>query len=175
MALLNDGKYGHSARGSVLGLSLLRSPVYPDLQADEGTHRFTYALFPHPGDWTSAGVVDEALALNSPLCAVLARPAGGELPLEFGLVEVDGLPVRLGCFKRAEAGSGWVLRLYEPRGARGMATLRFGRPVQRVERVNLLEEPETTAPAPELAGETVRLAVRPFEIVSLRLELSRAA
>jgi alpha-mannosidase len=175
VALLNHGKYGHSARGNVLGLSLLRSPVYPDPQADEGTHRFTYALFPHPGDWTSARVVDEALALNSPLCAVLARPAGGELPPEFGLVEVDGLPVRLGCFKRAEAGSGWVLRLYEPHGARGMATLRFGRPVQRVERVNLLEEPETTTPAPELAGEAVRLAVRPFEVVSLRLELWRAA
>lgn len=30
VALLNDGKYGHSARGNTLGLSLLRSPVYPD-------------------------------------------------------------------------------------------------------------------------------------------------
>ena len=30
LALLNDGKYGHSLRGNVLGLSLVRSPVYPD-------------------------------------------------------------------------------------------------------------------------------------------------
>ncbi len=171
VALLNDGKYGHSARGNTLGLSLLRSPVYPDPQADEGAHRFTYALFPHPGDWTAAGVVDEALALNSPLCVALARPAGGELPLEFGLVEASGLPVRLGCLKRPEVGSGVILRLYEPHGARGTATVRFARPVRQVERVNLLEEPETTAPAPELAGETVRLALRPFEVVTLRAEL----
>lgn len=171
VVLLNDGKYGHSVRGDVLGLSLLRSPVYPDPQADEGAHRFTYALFPHPGDWTSAGVVDEALALNSPLCVAMARPAGGELPLEFGLVEATGLAVRLGCLKRSEVGAGWILRLYEPHGARGTVALRFAWPVRRVERVNLLEEPETAAPAPELAGETVRLAVQPFEVVSLRLEL----
>ena len=30
VALLNDGKYGHSARDNVLGISLLRSPLYPD-------------------------------------------------------------------------------------------------------------------------------------------------
>ena len=55
VALLNDGKYGHSAHGNVLGLSLVRGPLYPDPLADEGHHRFTYSLFPHPGDWTEAG------------------------------------------------------------------------------------------------------------------------
>jgi alpha-mannosidase len=36
VALLNDGKYGHHAVGNELGLTLLRSPVYPDPLADEG-------------------------------------------------------------------------------------------------------------------------------------------
>ena len=49
VALLNDGKYGHSARDNVLGISLLRGPLYPDPLADEGEHRFTYSLFPAPG------------------------------------------------------------------------------------------------------------------------------
>ena len=48
LALLNDGKYGHSVRDNVLGLSLVRSPVYPDPLADEGEQRFTYALCPTP-------------------------------------------------------------------------------------------------------------------------------
>ncbi|MGH3147657.1 MAG: alpha-mannosidase, partial [Rubrobacter sp.] len=39
VALLNDGKYGHSARANVLGISLLKSPMYPDPLADEGDHR----------------------------------------------------------------------------------------------------------------------------------------
>jgi alpha-mannosidase len=71
VALLNDGKYGHSAKGNVVGISLLRSPLYPDPFADEGEHRFTYSLFPHPGDWTSAGVAREAFALNAPLSSRL--------------------------------------------------------------------------------------------------------
>ena len=50
-ALLTDSKYGYSLRGNVIGLSLLRSPIYPDPFADEGEHEFIYALYPHSGDW----------------------------------------------------------------------------------------------------------------------------
>ena len=65
-ALLNDGKYGHSVYDNIMGVSLLRGPLYPDPYADEGVHRFTYSLFPHLGSWEEAGVVREAFALNSP-------------------------------------------------------------------------------------------------------------
>ncbi len=72
VALLNDGKYGHHALGNELGLSLLRSPVYPDPLADEGRQSFTYALYPHAGDWLTGGVLAEAEDLNRPL---LAKPS----------------------------------------------------------------------------------------------------
>jgi alpha-mannosidase len=163
VALLNDGRYGHSAYGNVLGLSLVRSPLYPDPTADEGRHRFTYALYPHPGGWTEAGVVEEAFALNSPLVAV----PGGAQAGDFGLAAVEGLPLALGGLKLAEDGEGVILRLHEPRGARGEATLRFARSIEGVERSNLLEEPES-GPV-EVEGSVVRLAVRPFEVVSLRV------
>ncbi|HEX2729567.1 MAG TPA: glycoside hydrolase family 38 C-terminal domain-containing protein, partial [Rubrobacteraceae bacterium] len=165
VALLNDGKYGHSARDNVLGISLLRSPMYPDPFADEGHHQFTYSLFPHPGDWTQAGVVEEAFALNSPLLAV----SGSASPVETGFVRVEGATLALGSLKRAEDGRGVILRLYEPHGARGTSVLRFAREVLGVERVNLLEEAEGGPVAME--GGAVRLEIRPFEVVSLRLEL----
>jgi alpha-mannosidase len=78
VALLNDAKYGYSAHGNLLTLSLLRSPLYPDPGADEGSHAFTYSLFPHRGDWTEGNVVAEAFALNSPLIAVPATENGPE-------------------------------------------------------------------------------------------------
>ena len=165
VALLNDGKYGHSAKGNVLGISLLRSPLYPDPFADEGEHRFTYSLFPHPGDWTAAGVAREAFALNAPLFPVMARE--NALPQEFSLVEAEGLELALGSLKMAEEGRGVILRLYEPHGARGESTLRFTRRVERVERVNLLEEAEEPV---EVHQGSVRLKVRPFEVVTLRVE-----
>ena len=163
VALLNDGKYGHSARDNVLGISLLRSPLYPDPLADEGEHRFTYSLFAHLGDWTEAGVTAEAFALNSPL--VVVGEGGGE-PSGYGLVAAEGVELALGGLKRAEDGRGVLLRLYEPHGKRGLATLRFASGVGRAERVNLLEEPEGRVEVEE--GE-VRFEVRPFEVLTLRL------
>src|SRR5918993_1220462 len=168
VALLNDGKYGHSAKGNVIGISLLRSPLYPDPFADEGEHRFSYSFFPHPGDWTGAGVAQEAFALNAPLFPIMAQ--GDALPQEFSLLEPEGLEIALGSLKLAEDGDSLILRLYEPHGARGECTLRFGRPVERVERVNLLEEAEGPV---EVHKGAVRLRVQPFEVVTLRVEWER--
>jgi alpha-mannosidase len=172
VALLNDGKYGYSAHGNVLALSLLRSPLYPDPGADEGHHAFIYSLFPHPGDWTEGNVVSEAFVLNSPLIAVPAAGDGSQEGIDHFLA-LDGLPLSLGSLKRAEAGEGLILRLYEPHGNRGWATLRFPRPVQHVERVNLLEEAGVGyVPVLSDDGVTVQLDLRPFEVVSLRVGLS---
>jgi alpha-mannosidase len=168
VALLNDGKYGHSAKGNVVGISLLRSPLYPDPFADEGEHRFTYSLFPHAGDWTAAGVAREAFALNAPLFPV--RSQEDALPRRFSLVEAEGPELALGSLKLAEDGDSVILRLYEPHGARGECTLRFGRPLERVERVNLLEEAEGPV---EVYRGAVRLRVRPFEVVTLRVDWER--
>lgn len=164
VALLNDGKYGHSARDNVLGLSLLRGPLYPDPLADEGEHRFTYSLFPHPGDWTEAGVAREALALNSPLVPL---PADAGRAPETPFVQAEGVELALGSLKRAEDGRGFVLRLYEPHGARGRCRLRFASPVAAAERVNLLEEPADGSLVVE--GDRADLAVRPFEVLTLRV------
>lgn len=90
LALLNNAKYGHSVRGNVIGISLVRSPIYPDPLADEGERSFTYALMPHAGAWHKGGVLDEANDLNQPLLAKAARglAAGVVTPLV-----VEGTPV----------------------------------------------------------------------------------
>lgn len=106
VALLNDAKYAYSAHRNVLGISLLRSPRYPDLYADEGSHRFTYSVYPHQGDWTTSGVVNEAFALNSPLVAV-----AGVSTSDSAFVRPEGgVELTLGALKPAEDGNGLILR-----------------------------------------------------------------
>jgi alpha-mannosidase len=155
LALLNDAKYGHSARGNVLGLSLVRSPIYPDPLADEGEQSFAYALMPHAGAWHEAGVREEAEALNQPLLATGARGlAEGDLrPLT-----VEGLPAALAGLKGAEDGGGLVLRVYEPAGARGIVRVAPPRGWRIAGPVDILERP---VEAPE--------ELRPFEVRSWRL------
>ena len=96
VALLNDGKYGHHARGNELGLSLLRSPVYPDPLADEGRQSFTYALCPHAGDWLTGGVLAEAEDLNRPL---LCRPVAAAGEASWTAVRLDGLALGLSALQ----------------------------------------------------------------------------
>ncbi|HZU47280.1 MAG TPA: glycoside hydrolase family 38 C-terminal domain-containing protein, partial [Mycobacterium sp.] len=116
VALLNDGKYGHDLAGNVVGLSLLRSPAYPDPRADEGTQTFTYALCPHTGNWVEGGVLMEAEDLNRPL---FVTPVTAAEEKSWQPLAITGLPLALGALKVREDGGGLVLRVYEPQGAAG--------------------------------------------------------
>jgi alpha-mannosidase len=156
-ALLNDGRYGHQAIGNVLSLSLLRSPVFPDPLADEGSHELTYALLPHAGRWLDGGVLMEAEDLNRPL---LGRrwEAGGEARVR--PLEVGGLPVGLGALKVMEDGGGLALRLYEPEGSRGRVQITPPPAWQLASGLNLLED---TQGEPDLD-------FRPFQVRTYRLQ-----
>ncbi len=155
MALLNDSKYGHSVRDNVIGLSLVRSPIYPDPLADEGEQSFTYALMPFAGAWHEAGVRAEAEALNQPL---LAMPAKGLADGVMQPLKLEGLPVALAGLKPGEDGEGLILRVYEPSGGRGETTLRLP-DGWRASSVDLLER-----------AVEVGASLRPFEVRSWRLE-----
>ena len=157
VALLNDAKYGHSAKGNVLGLSLVRSPVYPDPLADEGGQRFTYALYPHAGDWHEGGVREEAEDLNQPM---LAATASGVASTTATPLSTAGIPAALSGFKVAEDGNGLVFRVYEPAGRRGDFALRAPAGWAVSGSLSILEEPMDRGEGPEL---------RPFEVRSWRL------
>lgn len=157
MALLNDAKYGHSARGNVLGLSLLRSPIYPDPLADEGHQSFTYALMPHAGAWYDAQVREEAEDLNQPLIAV---PVSGKATGQWCPLRAEGLAAVLSAIKPAEDGNGLIARVYEPAGGRGPFQLiapngwTVGGPL------SILEEP---------MDEVDTNSLKPFEVKSWRV------
>ena len=49
VSLLNDCKYGHDVKDNVMRLTLLKSGIEPDPNADHGHHEFIYSLLPHAG------------------------------------------------------------------------------------------------------------------------------
>ncbi|HEV7276705.1 MAG TPA: glycoside hydrolase family 38 C-terminal domain-containing protein [Devosiaceae bacterium] len=157
VALLNDAKYGHSAKGNVLGLSLVRSPLYPDPLADEGRQTFTYALLPHAGDWHAGGVREEAEDLNQPLLVTAASglATGVTQPLR-----TSGIDSALSGFKPAEDGKSLIFRVYEPAGRRGDLALTLPAGWREGGTVSILEEPMQRPEGP---------ALLPFELRSWRL------
>jgi alpha-mannosidase len=166
VSLLNTGKYGHSADGNVLGLSLLRAPIYPDPFADEGDHEFTYAVYPHRGNWRN-GTVRAARELHSPL---RYTPGFSDRPgLYSSLLRLRGDPLELACLKRAEDSGDLLLRLYEPHGDRGHTILESALPIERATLLNILEEPLAELPIKET--QRVKISFTPFQVISLRLAL----
>jgi alpha-mannosidase len=168
VALLKECKYGHKVQGNIIDIDLLRSPSYPDPTADRGRHEFTYALYPHAGDHITGGVVRAAYEFNYPLIPHLTATHPGALPQAFSLVRLDAANVIIESIKQAEDGKGLVLRLYEAHGIDAAATLSFGVPVTKIVTTNLLEEYLADV---KMEGETAKVAFKPFEIVTLRLEV----
>ncbi|MEM7737012.1 MAG: glycoside hydrolase family 38 C-terminal domain-containing protein [Deinococcota bacterium] len=138
VALLNNGRYGHHVQGNDMGISLLRAPTHPDPLADEGTHSFTYALYPHEGSWFEGGVLREADNLNMPLSA---QQVQADFETSLQMIELKGLPVALAALKPLEDGGGLVLRCYEPSGARGRVHLRLPSSWQASHELDGLERP----------------------------------
>jgi alpha-mannosidase len=141
-------------------LSLLRGPVYPDPDADQGEHHFAYALLPHEGPFYEQ-VVGEAELFNLPM-AIVAGPAGAAANQ---VVAIDRPGVSVEAVKWADRTSGLVVRLCEVWGRRQPARVTVACPFSAVTRTDLLERDE--APLPH-DGASVTVPLRPFELVTLR-------
>jgi len=171
VALLNDCKYGYDIKDNVMRLSLLRAPTTPDPEADRGRHRFSYALYPHRGDFRQAGVPRRGYEFNVPLTAVPvqgrsgAPRAAGE-PASHSFFNLDAENVILETVKPAEDGRGIIVRLYEAHGGRGRVTLRFGFEVDEAVECDCLERPCGSVPV-EDGG--ITFDITPFEIKTFRL------
>ena len=113
VSLLNDCKYGYNAEGSTLKLTLLKCGTYPDPDADQGRHLFTYSLLPHEGDFRQGGVIQESFCLNQPMLSCPVCQGSGAVPARSGLIHCDAPNILLTNAKKAEADDGVIVRMYE--------------------------------------------------------------
>ncbi|MBI2423581.1 MAG: alpha-mannosidase [Candidatus Hydrogenedentes bacterium] len=165
VSLLNDCKYGYDVKENVLRLSLLRSSIAPDPKADEGQHDFTYALYPHAGDWR-AGTLQEGYALNYPLKGVAAAAAKGKLPPVQSFADMDAENVVIESIKKHEDSGALIVRCFEACGQRGTASITFGNTPKSVAACDMMEERDVRLKA---KGNTVELYFTPYEIKTLKV------
>ena len=158
VALLNNCKYGHDIKENTIRLSLLKSAVDPDYDADNGLHEFTYSLLPHQEEWYAAGLEQEAFELNEPLTAF----AGSWKGSRESAVRLDGDFVEVDAVKRAENGDEIVLRFHEYTGRRGRVRLETAWSSAAWCECNLMEEPCT-----DWQESSVEVEVTPYEIKTL--------
>jgi alpha-mannosidase len=168
LSLLNEDKYGYDAAGNVLRLSLLRSPTWPDPEADQGHQHFDYALYPHAGTWKDALTVRHGWEYDYPLAAYVTTSHAGPLPAQRSFAAVGPEDVVLTAVKKAEDANGLILRAYEWAGKDATAEFHVPPGATAATVTNLMETPEGSAL--ETAGDTVRVPIHPYEILTIRVD-----
>ena len=167
VAITNDVVYGHDVRSSVAPsgrpmavarLSLLRAPLFPDPTADQGRHVFTIGLRP--------GGIPEAIEDGYARFVPLRRTTSEVAPL----IAVSDPAVVVESVKPAEDRSGdVVVRLYESLGNRAAARIDAAFAWSAAVATDLLERPvESAAVTDVVATRVVEVALRPFELLTLR-------
>lgn len=162
IALINDCKYGHRVQEGVMDMNLLRSQNYPGENADRGSHKVRYALYPHSGDERTGQVHKQAYEFNVPV--VLQRGEGSSTKTGRMISAADTVVIE--AVKRAEDEDSCILRLYEPYGTAVNAFVQFDKQYASISKCNLMEEEEEVIGS----GDSVSLRVKPFEIVTLKLK-----
>jgi len=166
-SLINDSKYGYDALGNTLRLTLLRSPVWPDPDADRGRQRFTYELYPHAGSWKDALTVRRGYELNTPLMAKQVFSHTGEMPASHSFVALDNANVTLSAVKKAEDANALVFRMYEWAGKSSEVKLHVPVGAQYAVETNMMEKPEGEHLSS--VGDTVTVPIKPYEILTLQV------
>lgn len=167
-SLLNESKYGYDDKDNVLRLTLLRSPTWPDPDADRGHQHFTYALYPHAGDWEQALTVRHGYDYNYTMHASQVMAHAGSMPATHSFVTVTPENVVLTAMKKAEDSNALIFRVYEWAGKSGDVKINVPAGATGATVTNLLEKPEGNALP--ITNNTVTAHINPYEILTVAVD-----
>ncbi len=173
VAIANDSTYGYDvgrdtrADGgttTTVRFSLLRAPLFPDPESDQGEHLLRFRIAP-------GATIGDAVALGYDLATPL-RAVRAAAPIA-PLVTSSDPAVVVETVKLAEDGSGdLVVRLYESRGGRARTVLTLDGTAAAIVSTDLLER--ELADEPSAAGASLELPFRPFQLRTVRFREASA-
>ncbi len=176
VSLLNDCKYGYDIKDSLMRLTLIKCGTYPNPEADQGHHSFTYALLPHEGQMREDVTIKHAYELNVPFRYIYtdkgdaARSKVANLMDGNSFVKVDAANIVIDTIKKQENGTGTVIRLFENMNKRTRTQLIFSRPIRSICSCNLLETEAKKIPFKEYDA---AITLKPFEVVTYIVEFDQ--
>jgi len=166
VGLLNDCKYGHDIKDSVMRLTMIKSPTDPNPDADREVHEFTYSLYPHSGDWKQGNVAKMAYALNCPMYVKVEEAHEGNLPQHWSFINIDKNNVIIEVVKKAEASEDIIIRMYECFNQRSKVTCNLFNNIEVVEECDLLENSIETL---QVYNNSFTFNIKPYEIKTFKI------
>jgi alpha-mannosidase len=180
VTLINKGLPAHEVRDGSLYVTLLRSvlmlstdgvtgPAVPTPDAQELKRiLFEYSLFPHKKGWKESNAFKPSYEFNHGLKGFQLPMVRGKRTLHYhySFVEIKPENLILVTFKKAEDSRDIILRFFETKGQRTQGEIILFKEPKSVKTVNLLEEDGEVL---KHRGRIIKLKVKPFEIVSLKI------
>ena len=167
VSIMNDCKYGHSCVGNEMALTLLKCSTYPNKEADQGHHEFTYSILPHCSDFRFC-TVSRSLVLNQPFDGKILPKQNGKLPPKFSFVSTVSENIVVDTVKKSEDGSAYIVRLFDAYNNSGKVKLDFDLPIKKISICDMLENELEEV---EINGKSAIINVLNYEIVTLRVEI----
>lgn len=166
VSLLNDCKYGYNVKESVVRMSLLTSPLYPNPKADRGINKFKYSIYPHKNTVNNSDTVQQSYILNQRMESIQMGAQNGKLTENYSLVQCSSPSVIIETLKQSEDGTGYVLRMYQSAKKREEVHFSVQMDVKKVFSCLMTEEIEKDI---LVEGNSFTLNLAPFEVVTLLL------
>lgn len=159
VTLINAGTPAASLeRPDTLTLFLMHTAPWPGVNLpfefvpEHKTHVFTYALYPHAGDWREAGSTQVGYDFNNPLIARQFNARAGTLSSAHSFLSTDSSNVVLSALKLGGNPQAYfhrmddlqsrplIARFYETDGRKTRAIVKLDQAVSNAQQTNLIEE-----------------------------------
>ena len=185
VSLLNNCKYGYDAQPDQLRLTLLRGSHWPDPHADRTQHQFTYALYPHQGNYQQARTIHKGYELNLSLrtsIEAISNSQTNSMPNIINAEDIKSYSHFIDChswcsldtdnliitaLKQSEISTKeWIVRCYEIGNSTTYFALHNSLGLIPTHRVNLLEETKNEA----ISTNSSQLEIMSHQIASFCLK-----
>jgi alpha-mannosidase len=168
VALMGDAGCPVSAGRGQLRMALVGSSRDREAGQPFGSHRVTYSLLAHDGDYREGEVQERFLDLIFPI-QVMGLPAQAcPVTAPVSLFEFDRPGLLIDAIKRSEDERAIILRLHEAYGGRGRWVMRAGFDFKEVYASTLMERAQGKI---DHTGAEIIMDIGPREIVTLRFLL----
>lgn len=121
ITLMNDCKYGYDIKDNCMRLSLIKCGTYPNENADQGHHQFTYAIYGHSKTWREADTINLSYDLNVALQAFHIQkplPKATKAFDQLRFLSCSQENIIIDTIKMAEDADGTIIRLFESKNMR---------------------------------------------------------
>lgn len=166
VSLLNDSKYGHSVIDNEIGLTLIKSGIEPNKEADREEHYFTYSLYPHINSWKESLTHQMAYSLNTQLYCVIKDKQEGILPNSNSFISINKDNIIVEVVKKAEDDNSIILRLYECFNRRENTKITLWNDINEAFECDMLENIVSKL---EVSQTNIWVDFKPFEIKTIKV------